>query len=65
MEQEWETALHEAAGMGDLDLARLLLDLGADPNVRDARFDATPLGWADHFGERAMVELLAPLTAVT
>jgi ankyrin repeat protein len=62
MEQEWETALHEAAGTGDLDLARLLLDLGADPNVKDARFDATPLGWAEHFGERAMVELLAPLT---
>jgi ankyrin repeat protein len=65
MEQEWETALHEAAGTGDLDLARLLLDLGADPDIKDARFDATPLGWADHFGERVMVELLAPLTTVT
>ena len=65
MEQEWETALHEAAGTGDLELAQLLLDLGADPNIKDGRFDATPLGWADHFGERAMVELLTPRTTVT
>jgi ankyrin repeat protein len=34
MEQGWETALHEAAGQGNLQLARLLLDLGADPNIK-------------------------------
>ena len=62
MEQAWETALHEAAGNGDVELARLLLDLGADPNVEDARFHATPLGWAQHFGRTATAELLAPLT---
>jgi hypothetical protein len=54
----WETALHHAAGEGDLDLARVLLRLGADPTVRDARFDATPLDWARHFGRDDMVELL-------
>ncbi len=62
MEQEWETALHEAAGSGDIELARLLLDLGADPNIKDARFDSTPLGWAHHFGHQAMIELLEPLS---
>ena len=62
MEQAWETALHEAAGSGDVELARLLLDLGADPNIEDARFHATPLGWAEHFGHAAMVDLLSPLT---
>jgi len=62
MEQAWETALHEAAGRGDVEMARLLLRLGADPDVHDARFDATPLGWAEHFGQPEMVELLAPLT---
>ena len=62
VEQEWETALHEAAGSGELDGARLLVGLGADPGIRDARFDATPLGWAEHFGEQAMADYLRPLT---
>jgi hypothetical protein len=26
------------------------------------RFDSAPLGWAEHFGQRAMVELLTPVT---
>ncbi|HEV2370391.1 MAG TPA: ankyrin repeat domain-containing protein [Acidimicrobiales bacterium] len=63
MEQAWETALHEAASRGDLRMARLLLDFGADSNIRDARFNATPLGWAQHFGQVAMSELLEPLTS--
>jgi hypothetical protein len=62
VEQEWETALHVAAGEGDVELARQLLALGADPTLRDARFDATPLGWA-RYGEREeTIALLAPLT---
>lgn len=65
MEQAWETALHEAAAQGDLETARLLLSLGADPNIKDARFDSTPRGWAQHFGEHPMVELLTPLTTLT
>ena len=40
----WHTALHVAAEKGDLDLARTLLGLGADPNLRDERYKATPLG---------------------
>jgi Ankyrin repeat len=62
MEQEWETALHEAAGSGQLDPARMLIKLGADPGIRDARFHATPLGWAEHFGHTAMADYLRPLT---
>ena len=61
-EAEWQTALHEAASTGDLELARLLLRLGADPNSRDARFDSTPLGWARHFEQQAMIDLLEPVT---
>ena len=63
VEQEWETALHYAAGQGDLELADLLLRSGADPNVRDHRFVATPLGWAEHFDHPEMIELLTPVTA--
>ncbi|KRD08012.1 hypothetical protein ASE48_10340 [Mycobacterium sp. Root265] len=45
---EGATALHHAAWSGDLALIRQLLDAGADPSLRDTRFDATPLGWAEH-----------------
>ena len=62
MEQAWETALHEAAAHGDVQMARLLIDLGADPDIRDTRFDSTPLGWARHFGQRETIEFLQPLT---
>jgi len=40
------TALHYAAEAGDSALANVLLDAGADINARDARFNATPAGWA-------------------
>ena len=40
------TPLHEAAFHGNLDLVCALLELGADPNVRDPHFDSTPAGWA-------------------
>jgi hypothetical protein len=63
VEQPWETALHRTAVTGDLELARVLLALGADPDIRDARFDSTPLGWARHFDQPALVALLEPVTA--
>jgi ankyrin repeat protein len=58
VEQPWQTALHTAVGNGDLATARLLLALGADPEVRDGRFDATPLGWAEYGDHQALIELL-------
>jgi hypothetical protein len=62
VEQQWETALHEAAGAGEIDPVRMLLELGADPDVRDTRFKSTPLGWAEHFGQQATADYLRPLT---
>jgi ankyrin repeat protein len=61
-DQPWQTALHKAAEDANLELAQTLLRLGADPNIRDQRFDATPLGWARHFGHQDLIDLLAPLT---
>ncbi len=58
----WHTALHVAAGNGDLALARALLALGADPDIRDQHYQGTPLGWARHFGQAALAELLEPVT---
>jgi len=54
--------LHKTAEDGNLDLARVLLWPGADPDIRDARFGSTPLGWARHFGHESMAELLEPVT---
>jgi ankyrin repeat protein len=62
-DQPWQTALHKAAEDGNLELARTLLRLGADTGIRDARFDGTPLDWARYFGQGAIADLLAPLTA--
>jgi ankyrin repeat protein len=45
---ERRTPLHEAAFNGNLALVRALIDLGADPTVRDPHFDSTPAGWAEH-----------------
>jgi ankyrin repeat protein len=61
-EQRWQTALHTAAGKGHLDVVRLLLAAGADPNVRDSRFNGTALGWASYGGHDAAARILAPLT---
>ena len=43
--------LHEAAMRGKLPVIELLLDHGADPNLHDIAYDATPAGWAEHFGQ--------------
>jgi ankyrin repeat protein len=61
-DQPWQTALHKAAEDGNLELARALLRLGADPGIKDARFGGTPLGWARYFGQAALIELLEPVT---
>jgi ketosteroid isomerase-like protein len=53
--------LHEAAMRGNLPAIRLLLDHGADPNVHDTAYDATPAGWAEHHGQREAQQLLEAL----
>jgi ankyrin repeat protein/ketosteroid isomerase-like protein len=53
--------LHEAAMRGNLEMIRLLLDHGADPNIHDTGYDATPAGWAEHFGHTEARQLLAAL----
>jgi len=61
-DQPWQTALHKAAEDGNLELAQTLLRLGADPDIRDHRFDSTPLGWSRYFGHQPLIDLLEPLT---
>jgi ankyrin repeat protein len=52
------TALHMTAEGGATDIARLLLDAGADPNIRDDKFNSTVLGWASFFGRADLAELV-------
>ncbi len=53
--------LHEAAMRGDMPMIRLLLDHGADPNMHDTGYDATPAGWAEHHGQHEAQQLLGAL----
>ena len=52
------TALHMAVESGAVEIARLLLDAGADPDVKDDKFNATALGWANYFGRHDLADLI-------
>jgi ankyrin repeat protein len=52
------TALHMTMEHGALDIARMLLDAGADPDIRDDKYDATALGWAEFFGRDEFAALI-------
>jgi ankyrin repeat protein len=52
------TALHMTIESGALDIARLLLDAGADPDICDDKYAATALGWADFFGREDFAQLI-------
>lgn len=54
------TALHEAALRGDVEVARLLLALGADLTIVDDEHGATPAGWAAFAGHTDLAAELAP-----
>lgn len=53
------TALHEAAGNGDLAMVQLLVELGADPTIRDGEHHSSPLEWAEYGEHREVVDYLA------
>jgi ankyrin repeat protein len=53
------TALHiTAADDGMVDIARMLLDAGADPYIHDDKYDATVLGWAEYCKQPEIAQLL-------
>lgn len=55
---ESETPLHSAAWSGQVPAIKVLLSRGADPTIRDARFSATPLAWAEYNGQSEAIEVL-------
>lgn len=52
------TALHNAAMNGHLDMVKLLIELGADPSIRDTEFNAHPSGWAEYSGKTEVAQYL-------
>ncbi|WP_328994874.1 DinB family protein [Kribbella sp. NBC_01245] len=52
------TAAHLAAGTGELDVLRLLVEHGADLAAEDPEFHATPLGWAQWSNQAAAADFL-------
>jgi ankyrin repeat protein len=57
-----ETPLILAAERGNLEIAKLLLAKGADPNMKD-RSGASALSLAKEKGNKAMLELLSAAPA--
>ena len=54
------TALHLAALSGATDVARVLLDAGADPRIRDDKHEGAALDWAQFFRRSEIVQMLKP-----
>jgi ankyrin repeat protein len=52
------TALHITAEHGDVDIARMLLDAGGDPGIRDDKYGATALGWAEYCEQEDVARLI-------
>jgi len=61
------TALHVTTELegGAIELTRMLLDAGADPNIRDDKYHATVLGWAEYCGQPQIADLLRQRGATT
>jgi hypothetical protein len=54
--------MHQAAYGGHLEMVKLLLDLGADPNLRDPTYNGRPLNWAEHNQQQHVVDYLSART---
>ena len=50
--------LHFAVRMNRPEMVELLLELGADPTIRDSMHDSDALGWAEFFGRQEIVTML-------
>lgn len=52
------TALHMTAADGNVEIARMLLDAGADATIHDDKYDNTALGWAEFCEQPQIARLL-------
>lgn len=54
------TALHLAVLANHPEVARVLLDAGADTSIKDTQHHSDARGWAEFFGRREIMQLLDP-----
>ena len=59
------TPLHLVAYEGDLELARLLVSLGADPDRQDPAHSSTPVGWAEHAHHDELADYLRSVSSAS
>lgn len=52
------TPMHDAAWGNHVEMIKLLLQLGADPSIRDGSHNGTPLDWAEYNQQREAAEYL-------
>jgi ankyrin repeat protein len=52
------TALHVTAANGAIEIARMLMNAGGDPDIHDDKYDATVLGWAEFCGQDQVALLI-------
>lgn len=52
------TPLHQAICGGHLEVVRLLMESGADPEIRDTLYQGAALGWAEHCKQPEIAEYL-------
>jgi ankyrin repeat protein len=52
------TPLHMCVWSDDVELARVLIEAGADQSIRDSKHEGTPAEWAEHFGKPALRRVL-------
>lgn len=52
------TPLHEAVLRDDRELAQIALATSPDLTIKDAIFQSTPLGWAQHLGRTELLQIL-------
>ena len=58
------TPLHHAVCSGSLDAVKALVSAGADVHMPDSAWNATALGWAEHYEQNAPAEQVAKYAAV-